>query len=417
MCAESASGSSPGPLEGYRVVDMTQVVMGPFASQVLADFGADVIKVEPLAGDTSRLIPPAKHKGMGPVHLHINRNKRSLVLDLKQPQGIDAFMRLIATADVLISNVRPKAMDRLGITYESLVAANPRLIYLSLVGFGLDGPYDARPVYEDILQSLTAVPTMLTRTGAPAPMFVPVTYNDRACGLSAANIILAALLARGRTGRGQHVVMPMFETMAQFVLGDHMGGRTYDPPIGPMGYMRVLSELRRPFATEDGFICLVLYTDLHWRAFLSLVGKEDWLVNDPRLQSITQRAEHAHDIYKPIAEMLRLKTSSEWLALLEAADIPCAPVHTLDTLLEDEHLKATGFLHSTEHPSEGRITQMGVPSRWSDTQPTLRRHAPQLGEHSMEILRELGLSEAEIERLMERRISQVPQTTPPPALP
>jgi crotonobetainyl-CoA:carnitine CoA-transferase CaiB-like acyl-CoA transferase len=291
------------------------------------------------------------------------------------------------------------------------------LIYLSLVGFGLDGPYDARPVYEDILQSLTAVPTMLTRTGARVPMFVPVTYNDRACGLSAANIILAALLARCRTGRGQHVVMPMFETMAQFVLGDHMGGRTYDPPIGPMGYMRVLSELRRPFATADGFICLVLYTDLHWRAFLSLVGKEEWLVDDPRLQSITQRAEHAHEIYKPVAEMLRLKTSAEWLALLEAADIPCAPVHTLDTLLEDEHLRATGFLHSVEHPSEGRITQMGIPSRWSDTQPTLRRLAPQLGEHSAEILRELGLSDSEIRQLMDSRVSQAAQNSPLPVQP
>jgi crotonobetainyl-CoA:carnitine CoA-transferase CaiB-like acyl-CoA transferase len=261
--SEVGPGSSGGPLEGCRVLDMTQVVMGPFATQVLADFGADVIKIEPPTGDTSRQIPPAKNKGMGPVYLHANRNKRSLVLDLKQAPAIEALMRLIATADVLICNVRPKAMDRLGITYERLATANPRLIYLSLVGFGLDGPYASRPVYEDILQSLTAVPSMLTRTGAHAPMFVPVTYNDRACGLSAANIILAALLARGRTGRGQHVVMPMFETMAQFALGDHMGGRTYDPPVGPMGYIRVLSELRRPFATQDGYICLVLYTDQH----------------------------------------------------------------------------------------------------------------------------------------------------------
>lgn len=406
---------SGGPLEGYRVIDMTQVVMGPFASQVLADFGADVIKVEPPTGDTSRLIPPAKNKGMSPVHLHINRNKRSLVLDLKQSRGLEAFMRLVKTADVLICNVRPKAMDRLGITYEALAAANPRLIYLNLVGFGLDGPYASQPVYEDLLQSLTAVPAMLTLTGAPVPMFVPVTYNDRACGLSAANIILAALLARSRTGRGQHVVMPMFETMAQFVLGDHMGGRTYDPAIGPMGYQRVLSELRRPFATQDGYICLVLYTDQHWRSFLRLVGKEEWFATDPRLQSITQRAEHAREIYRPIAEWLRHKTSADWLTLLQEADIPCAPVHTLDSLLDDPHLNATGFLHLCEHPSEGRMVEMGVPSRWSETQPTLRRHAPLLGEHSIEILRELGLTEAEIQHLMALRISGAPDKSSGPA--
>lgn len=394
--SERADNSGTGPLAGLRVLDMTQVVMGPFATRILADYGADVIKVEAPLGDTSRKIPPMKTVGMGYVYLHANRNKRSIVLDLKQSEAIEAFLRIAKTVDVLICNVRPRAMERLGLTYERLKAVNPRLIYVNLVAFG-DGPYADRPAYEDIFQALTGMSFMLTQAGAPQPMFVPLAYNDRACGLSAANIVMAALLARVRTGRGQHIVMPMFETMAQLVLSDHMGGRSFEPPLGKMGYDRILNDLRKPYPTRDGHVCMVLYTDSHWQKFLAITGKSEWLDSDERLKDITTRARHARDIYLPILALMRTKTSEEWLTALRAADIPCAPVHTLDTLFEDPHLAASGMLKTYDHPSEGRVVEMEPPSKWSETKPERRSHAPQLGEHSSEILREVGYSDAEID--------------------
>lgn len=403
----TATQTGSGPLAGIKVLDMTQVVMGPFATQVLADFGADVIKIEPPTGDSSRRIPPMRNTGMGTVYLHANRNKRSVVLDLKQPQGVEAFLRLIETADVLVCNVRAAAMDRLGLDYARLQAINPRLVYLNLVGFGLSGPYANRPAYEDLFQGLTGVSSMLTMAGADAPMFVPLAFNDRACGLSAANIVLAALLHRATSGRGQHIVMPMFETMVQFVLGDHMGGRTFDPPIGPMGYERVLNDLRRPYPTRDGHICMVLYSDRDWRAFLAIVGKESWIDEDPRLADFTSRAQNAREIYRPVVELMKTRRSAEWLALLEAADIPCAPVHTLDSVMDDPHLKATGFFQTVDHPTEGRIVQMGATSTWSETPPEGRRPAPRVGQDSASVLSEVGYSDEEIQGLCASGVSAI----------
>jgi crotonobetainyl-CoA:carnitine CoA-transferase CaiB-like acyl-CoA transferase len=393
-----------GALDGFRILDMTQVVMGPFATQILADYGADVIKLEPPGGDTSRAIPPMKNPGMGYIYMHANRNKRSVVLDLKRPEGLQAFLRLAKTVDVLICNVRTKAMERLGVTYARLAEINPGVIYLNLVGFG-DGPYADAPAYEDLFQALTGVSHMLTRAGAAHPMFVPLAYNDRACGLSAATIVLSALLARSRSGKGQHIVMPMFETMAQLVLGDHMGGRTFEPPQGAMGYQRILNDLRRPYETSDGHICMVLYADKHWRSYLEIVGKSHWMLEDPRLRSLTTRAQYAREIYEPITELMRSKTSAEWLQALTAADIPCAPVHTLETLMEDPHLAAIGFFKHVTHPSESHIVEMDPPTTWSETPPERRRHAPTLGEHSTEVLREAGLGDHEITALLEAKVT------------
>ena len=383
---------------------MTQVLMGPGATKTLADLGADVIKIEPPSGDISRAIPPMKHQGMGGTYIHTNRNKRSVVLDLKDPDGLDAFLKLAATADVVVFSVRPQAMERLGISYERLSQLNLGIIYLNLVGFG-DGPYANQPAYEDIFQALTGVSHMLTLAGAPHPMNVPLAYNDQMCGQSAVNLVLAALLARERTGRGQQITMPMFETMADIVLSCHMGGRTFDPQ-GQMGYQRILNDLRRPFPTKDGHIVMVLYSDQNWRNFLDIAGCPEWFDEDPRLRTFTARAENAPGIYGRVIDLMGERTTDEWLQALRDADIPCAPVHSLESMFEDPHLQQGGLLVQMEHPSEGTITALGIPSVWSETQPELRRHAPTLGEQSEEILLEVGVSPDAYARMRAARVTR-----------
>jgi crotonobetainyl-CoA:carnitine CoA-transferase CaiB-like acyl-CoA transferase len=389
-----------GPLSGVRILDMTSVIMGPYATQILADFGADVIKIESPLGDTTRQVPPFRTKGMGAFYLHINRNKRSVVLDLKRPEALAALMRLVETADVLAYNVRPQAMARLGLGHDRLVEVNPRIISVGMVGFGQDGPYAADPAYEDLIQGLTAIPSMLVDAGSDHPHYVPLSFNDRAVGLNAAVALTAALFHRERTGRGQEIIVPMFETMVQAVYSDHMGGLTFDPALGPPGYKRQLNKDRRPYPTRDGYVCVIVYTDIHWRTFCDIIGRPTLMEDDPRFANITTRTEHAEAVYAFIGEEMKRRTSGEWLEVLKAGDIPAAPMHTLDSLLDDPHLRATNFIRTVDHPTEGRIRQMEVPSRWSDSPPSLRRPAPRLGEHTVEILREAGLSEPEVEAIL-----------------
>jgi crotonobetainyl-CoA:carnitine CoA-transferase CaiB-like acyl-CoA transferase len=390
-------------LEGYRVLDLSQVVMGPVATQVLAEFGAEVIKIEPPSGDTSRHIGPMKNPGMGYIFLHANRGKRSVVLDLKKPDGLEALFKLAETADVLVSNTRADAMDRLGISYARLKQANPRIIYVNLLGFGSEGPRAGDPAYEDLIQSLTAVPSLLMQGGAGEPMFVPLAFNDRACGLICANAVLASLLARHRTGDGQHIILPMFETMAASVLADHMGGATFDPPIGPMGYQRILTDLRRPYRTLDGYVSMVLYTDKHWRAFARISGEEAWLAEDTRLHSLTARSDHASEIYVRVVEIMRGRASEEWLGLLHEADIPAAIVHTLESLLQDEQLAAMNVVRTSIHPSEGPVRTLEPAIRFGGHEAEPLCGAPRLGEHTQEVLREAGVDEDRIARIVEGR--------------
>jgi crotonobetainyl-CoA:carnitine CoA-transferase CaiB-like acyl-CoA transferase len=388
-----------GLLDGYRILDLSQVVMGPVATQILAEFGAEVIKVEPPSGDTSRHIGPMRNPGMGYIFLHANRGKRSVVLDLKQPEGLEALFRLAETADVLVSNTRTEAMERLGISYARLKHANPRIIYVNLIGFGTEGPRAGDPAYEDLIQSLTAVPSLLMRAGAEEPMFVPLAFNDRACGLICANAVMASLLARHRTGMGQHIILPMFETMAASVLADHMGGATFEPPIGPMGYQRILTDLRRPYRTEDGYVSMVLYTDKHWRAFVGIAGEEAWFEADTRLHSLTARSNHAGEIYGRVVEIMRRRSSEEWLTLLRAADIPAAIVHTLESLLEDDQLAAMDVVRTSLHPSEGMLRTLEPAMRFDGHAAEPLCGAPRLGEHTVEVLREAGLEEDLIARI------------------
>ncbi|MDB5672956.1 MAG: CoA transferase [Alphaproteobacteria bacterium] len=386
-------------LSGIRVIDMTSVVMGPSATMVLGDHGADVIKIETGGGDTTRRQPPKKSEDMGCSFLKLNRNKRSVVLDLKQADQMEVLHRLIETADILIYSIRPQAMARLGLTPESLKALNPRLITISLVGFGRDGPYAGKPVYEDLIQGATAIPSLLVKAGSEHPHYVPVSFNDRATGLYAVIAVTTALFHREKTGIAQHIEVPMFESMAQFALGDHIGGRAFVPPIAPMGYARTLTKERRPFPTKDGHICVIVYTDGHWRAFAKVLGRPDLMEKDERFKDFTNRTIHADHCFEVVRQAMAGKTTAEWLAILEEADIPAGPLNTLESLFDDPHLAATGFFVETDHPTEGRVLNMLGPSTWSETPPQIRRHAPKLGEHTREVILELGYSEDQAEKI------------------
>jgi crotonobetainyl-CoA:carnitine CoA-transferase CaiB-like acyl-CoA transferase len=398
-----------GPLAGVRIVDMTTVLMGPYATQILGDLGADVIKVEPPGGDNVRGIGPRRNPGMAGIFLHANRSKRSVVLDLKQAAGREALLRLAADADVLIYNVRPQAMARLGLGYEAVAGVNPRILYVGVYGYGQGGPYAAKPAYDDLIQGAVAIPTLGTLAGAEVPRYAPSAMADRVVGISAANAVSAGLYHRERTGEGQAIDVPMFETMAQFILGDHMGGQTFEPPIGPAGYARLLNDHRRPYVTRDGHLCVLIYNDKQWKTFFELIGKPEVMENDPRFSSIGKRTEHIHELYRMVAEVMATRSSAEWTAALEAADIPVMPMHTLESLMADPHLDAVGFFDVVEHPSEGRVRSMAIPSTWSRSQPRVERQAPRLGEHGAEVLREAGYSTAQIEALAAQGVTFLPE--------
>ena len=344
-----------GPLSGVRVIDVTAVLMGPSATQMLGDLGADVIKVESPQGDSTRKIGPMGDKKLGPLFLNLNRNKRSVVLDLKQPQGRAALIELAEGADVLAYNVRPQAMQRLGLGYEALAAVNPRLIYAGMFGFSQRGRYAPQAAFDDLIQAACGLPLAVAEGTGGIPRYVPVTIADRSVGLYAFGVICAALYAREQTGRGQRVDIPMFETMVPYVLGDHMFGQTYLPPQGGFGYPRLLSPERRPYQTKDGFVCCLIYHDHHWRAFLEAIGKSEMLETDPRLANITTRTAHITELYAMVGDEMRKRTTAEWAELLREADIPVFPAHTFDSLMEDEHLKDIGFFGEMEHPGAGRI--------------------------------------------------------------
>jgi crotonobetainyl-CoA:carnitine CoA-transferase CaiB-like acyl-CoA transferase len=398
-----ASANDPaaraGPLHGVRIVDMATVMMGPYATQILADYGADVIKVEPPEGDIMRLAGPMRSPAMGAMSLHANRNKRSVALDVKKEGGRRALLRLCADADVFVTNNRPASMRRLGLGDEVIRAVNPRLVRVSLIGYGEGGPYAGRPAYDDLIQGISGVPGLFARVSGHEPRYVPLTMADRIVGLNAVHATLAAIIDRNRTGEGQAVEVPMFETVAQFVLGDHMGGRTFVPPLGEPGYSRLMVADRRPYQTSDGYVCVLVYTDKQWEAFIRASGRAE-LADDPRVKDHATRAQNYAAIYALLADILKTRPTAEWMQLLQAADIPCVPMHDLDGLIDDEHLDAVGFFVDMEHPSEGAIRLTGIPSRWSRSSLGVTRHPPRIGEHSVEVLREAGFSAGDIAQLM-----------------
>jgi crotonobetainyl-CoA:carnitine CoA-transferase CaiB-like acyl-CoA transferase len=351
-------------LAGLRVLDASTVVMGPYATRLLTDLGADVLKVEPPEGDVMRRAGQG-----GAIFAHLNRGKRSVALDLKAPEGQAEFRRLAAEADVLVHNMRPEAAARLGLRQSDLAALNPRLVVACAYGYGAGGPYAARPAYDDLIQAASGLADTIGRaSGDGEPRYVPLTLADRVVGAHLAFAIVAAIACRERTGVAQEVEVPMFETFAGLVAGDHLGGMSFDPPEGEAYYPRLMSSQRRPYRTRDGWIAVLLYTDAHWRRFFTLIGREDAL-EDPRLATHAARQAGIDHAYAQVAEALADRDTAEWMRLLSEADIPAAPVNDIAALRQDPHLNATGFWRDVALP-DGRTLHTTAPfGRWSATPP------------------------------------------------
>lgn len=397
---QDTNNGSEGALSGVRVLDMTTVFMGPLATQQLADLGADVIKIEAPGGDSTRSLGPGGEKGMGALFLALNRNKRSIALDLKKDEARQALLQLARTADVLVYNVRPAAMERLGLGYETLRAVNPRLLYVGLVGFSQRGRYAPQAAFDDLIQAASGMSDVVARGSGSIPRYLPMAIADRLVGLYAFGIVSAALFAVSKTGRGRRIDVPMFETMLSQVLGDHLYGETFVPARGTMGYPRLLSKNRRPYATKDGHICCTVYTDANWKSFLRLIGKPELFDTDPRFATISARTRVIDELYGMVADALLERTTAEWVDALRDADIPCFPMHTVESVLHDPHLGDIGFFQETEQPELGRIRQMKGPSEWSEGGPSLRSAAPGLGADTRAVLKEGGFEETQIDQLL-----------------
>ncbi|MBO9648145.1 MAG: CoA transferase [Variovorax sp.] len=388
-----------GPLSGVRVLDLSSNFMGPYASLLLADMGADVCKIEAPAGDPTRGVGPCRNKGMSAIFLHLNRNKRSAMLDLKHPEAARALQRMIESADVVLHSLRPKAMAKLGLAYEDVRKINARIIYCGAFGFGQNGPYADRPAYDDLIQAAVGMPVLQARKAGP-PDYVATAIADRVVGMATCNAVAMALYYREKTGHGQSVAVPMFETFAHFVLGDHLYGHTFEPPIGDWGYARMMSAERRPYRTQDGYVGVNIYTDRHWQRFFLAVGRAD-MAEDPRYGTIFGRTENIAYLYEFLARTFETRTTAEWLRILTEADIPIIEMNTPGTLLQDPHMQAVDFFQMQQHPSEGLLRMLGIPQQWSESAPEQRYPAPRLGEHTRELLAEYGLDSAQIQRMVD----------------
>ena len=391
---------SGGPLEGVNIVDLTSVVVGPLATQILADHGAEVIKVETKSGDLIRnMNGKSVTPGMGAKFLHLNRNKRSIVLDLKNPAGHAALMKLIAKADVLVWNVRPPAMARLKLSYEEVRKVKPDIIYCGMFGFGQDGRYRDKPAYDTIIQGSSGMAALHHRaTGEPR--FVPMVVADKTVGLIAVQMITMALYRKAKTGEGCSIEIPMFENFVKFVLEEHMYLKTFDPPLGETGDPRLLDPLGKPIPTKDSWICISANTNDQAFAFFDAVGRPE-LKTDPRFSGVQARFANVAAYFEVRMAALKGKTTAEWLEIFDKADVPAMPYHTLDSVLEDPHLKDIGFFEMKDHPTEGRTRNIRLSNKWSSGVREGWTPAPKLGQQSLEILHEAGLSEAEIQVLID----------------
>lgn len=388
-----------GPLEGVRVIDLTTVMLGPFATQILGEMGADVIKIEPPGGDIGRWTGAGKTPGMSAAYIMKGRNKRSVVLDLKQEAAREPLRRLVETADVFVHNIRPQAAVRLGIDYETVASWKPDIVYAAATGFGEAGPYADKPAYDDLIQGASGLAALFGAvTGTPR--YGPSVLADKTTGLFLTYSIAMALFHRERTGEGQHVHVPMYESFAAFVMNEHMQGRLFDPPVGPAGYQRMLTPHRRPYPTADGYVCVLPYNDKHWGRFFALAGRPE-LVKDPRFADQPSRSKNIDALYEIVAEIMPTRSSAEWLKALEEADIPCMPMNTPEDLFDCPHLSAVGMFPEAEHPTEGKIRHIKVPVSFSKTPGGYYRHAERLGQSTEDLLVELGYSTEEIAALQE----------------
>lgn len=388
-----------GPLEGVRIVDLTSVVVGPLATQIMADHGADVIKVEAPSGDIVRsLAGRGRNPNMSGKFLHLNRNKRSIALDLKKPAAHEALLKILATADVMIWNMRPPAMKRLKLTYDDVCKVNPKIIYCGMYGFGQDGRYKNKPAYDSIIQGSGGI-AALYQMATGEPRYLPMVIADRTVGLIAVQMILMALFQRERSGEGQSIELPMFENIVKATLEEHLYLKTFVPPLGEMGDPRLVDPQSRPLPTKDGFICISANTDGQAFAVFDAIGRPE-LKTDPRLCSVSARFKNTADYFSIRAEGLKQKTTQEWIAIFDRTDVPAMPFQTLDQIMDDPHLKDIGFFETVEHPTEGKIINMKLPNKLSRGARTDFRHAPKIGQHSVEILREAGFCDRAITDLM-----------------
>ncbi|HEX7775560.1 MAG TPA: CaiB/BaiF CoA-transferase family protein [Parvibaculum sp.] len=392
-----------GPLKGVRIVDLTSVVFGAYATQILGDYGADVIKVEAPSptggggqgGDIMRWagkVPDGASHDLGPIYLTINRNKRSILLDLRKKSALDALKKLIASADVLASNIRYEGMKRLGLAYEDVKKIKPDIVFVHAAGYGSNGPYAGLPAYDDLIQAGSGSADLLSRVdGDPKPRYVPTLMADKVSGLFMANAITAALFHRERTGEGQFVEVPMLETITSFVLAEHFYGHVFDPATGPWSYGRVTNPDRRPYKTKNGYIGLLPYSDKQWDQFFELAGKPGVFKNDPRFATYKARTQNIRELYAMIEELTETKTTEDWLAVLVPLSIPAVKMNRLDDLQDDPHLKAVDFFQRYEHPHAGPYFALRPPVRFGGTPANIRRHPPRLGEQTREVLAEIGL--------------------------
>ncbi|WP_295529146.1 CoA transferase [Novosphingobium sp. Chol11] len=388
------AGCGKGPLAGVKVLDLTSVLMGPYATQIFADLGADVIKIEGPAGDTTRFIPPGPDPSRGAMFLNVNRGKRSLALDLKQPAARDAVLRLAQDADVFIHSMRAQAIARLGLDYAALAKANPRIVYANLYGFGRDGPYRDYPAYDDIVQAASGIVDLQARLSDGVPTYSANVIADKVSGLTGAYAVIAALFARERTGQGQEVEVPMFETMVSFAAVEHLCGSLFDPPQGPPVYPRATSPARRPYRTADGYIGVMIYNDKHWQAFFRELGNPEWSA-DPMFVTMRSRSENIGTVLARVAAELESRTSAEWMDLFRRAEIPATPIASLEDLLHDAHLEQTGFWEE-RRTDAGDLRFPGIPTKFYQTPGAIGDPGPALGADSERVLSEAGFSESEI---------------------
>jgi crotonobetainyl-CoA:carnitine CoA-transferase CaiB-like acyl-CoA transferase len=388
----------PGPLTGIKILELTAVVLGPWACQILADMGAEVIKVEPPYGDSNRSLGAFRNRGMAALYLTCNRNKRSIVLDLKQPAAREAVLKIAASCDVVIHNNRPQVMDKLRLAYADFRAVNPKIIYCGTYGYGRNGPYGSRGALDDSIQAVSGI-AMLNEMVLGEPRYLPTVIADKTTAMAVVQAVCAALFHRERHGVGQEIEVPMFETMVYFVMAEHLWGMAFEPPIGTAGYTRLMSYHRKPYKTRDGYIAILPYLDSHWETFCKLSGRLD-LLEDKRFATLNDRVTNIDDTYSETAKTMATRTTAEWLDLFGATSVPTIVVNTLEGLTRDPHLEAVGFWQEVEHPTEGRLRMTRFPMTFSESPADVRRLQPRLGEHSREVLKEAGYADQEVDALL-----------------
>ena len=388
-----------GPLTGISILDLTTVVMGPFATQILGDLGADVIKVEPPGGDSNRFLSPGRNAGMSGIAMTMHRNKRSIVLDLKNTAARSVLMDLAARTDVLIHNMLPDVVSALGLEYQRLGERNPALIYCAAAGFGNGGPYSGQPAYDDLIQGASGIAALMTGDDRE-PRYFPGVICDKVTGLTVVNAVLAAFIHRQKTGEGQQITVPMFETMVAFNLVEHSGDHIFSPPAGDFGYRRVLSKHRKPYRTADGYICVLAYSDRQWRDFFKLVERPE-LADDDRFSDLARRSRNIDELYEIVSSSLAGRTTGDWIDRFRSANVPATRVLDLAGIGNDTHVMETGFIKRRVHATQGAYDSIGVPIEFSVSKPDDPEDAPTIGQHTEEILSELGYSEKEIREFCE----------------